>query len=133
MKIWRPDLSNISDDAIIADNCVIHSHCWIGRDVIIGSNVKIQAFTFIPDGVRIEDNVFIGPRVTFTNDPDLECKGKDFWKMTRVKEGAKIGACVSIKAGVIIGKNAIVGMGAVVLTDIPDGEKWAGVPARKIG
>ncbi len=129
--IWHPELSVILTNSI-GKGCTIHSHVWIGNSVKIGNKVKIQAFTFIPDGVTIEDNVFIGPRVTFTNDAKLEVKGKEFWQETIVKEGAKIGASVTIRAGVIIGKNSIIGAGAVVLHDVPDNEIHAGVPAIKI-
>lgn len=130
-KIWHPELSNIGN-CTIGDNCIIHSHVWIGDNVIIGNNVKIQSFSFIPDGVVIEDNVFIAPHVCFTNDPQLEIKGRGCWKKTLVKNGAKIGANASIKAGVVIGENAVIGMGSVVIKDIPAGEVWAGNPARRI-
>ena len=130
-RIWNPRLSTILTDDI-GKGCVIHSHVWIGKDVKIGDRVKIQAFSFIPEGVTLEGDVFIGPRVTFTNDPELICGGRDFWKPTLVKRGAKIGACVCVLAGVTIGQDVMVGMGSVVLTNIPNGETWAGVPARRI-
>jgi UDP-2-acetamido-3-amino-2,3-dideoxy-glucuronate N-acetyltransferase len=107
-----------------------HRYVWIGKKVKIGDNVRIQPFAFIPDGVTIEDDVFIGPHVCFTNDPNLTCLGPKFWKETVVKRGAKIGANSTILAGVTIGKDSIVGMGSVVLSDIPDKEVWAGNPAR---
>ncbi len=129
-KIYHPQLSNIHEDAEIGSNCVIHSHVWIGTGVKVGNRVKIQAFTFIPDGVTIEDNVFIAPNVIFTNDPKLEVKGRDFWKPTFVKRGAKIGAGAIIIAGVTIGENAVVGAGAVINKDVPASEIWAGVPAK---
>lgn len=97
----------------------------------IGNDVRIQAFAFIPYGVTIEDNVFIGPRVTFTNDPRMEMS-MDKWEKTLVKKGAKIGAGVIIKAGVTIGENAVIGMGAVVTHSVPDGQTWVGSPARKL-
>ena len=133
-KIWEEQKSNIMTPwENIGDGVVIHSHCWIGKDVRIGKNVKIQAFTFIPDGVEIEDDVFIGPRVTFTNDRELNTKGKEFWKKTIVKKGAKLGASVTIVAGVTIGEGAKIGAGAVVVNDIPAGDDWwVGVPAKKL-
>ena len=130
--VYHPELSNIQD-CVIGNNCTIHSHIWIGNDVKIGNNVKIQAFTFIPTGVTIEDNCFIGPRVTFTNDKNLEVKGKSCWRETIVKEGAKIGACVTIVAGVTIGKGSLIGAGSVVVRDVPPYEKVYGVPAKRHG
>ena len=132
-KLYNDEFSNIRDGVVFGKNCTVHSHVWIGENVKIGDNVKIQAFTFIPEGVTIEDNVFIGPRVTFTNDPNLEIKGKSCWKPTLVKNGAKIGAGAMIKAGVTIGEGAMVGMGAVVLHDIPPHEVYVGNPARRLG
>lgn len=87
---------------------------------------------FLPDGVTLEDDVFIAPGVIFTNDPKLDVKGKECWKDTVVKKGAKIGAGAMIRAGVTIGEGAIVGMGAVVLNDVPAGEIHAGNPAKFI-
>lgn len=126
-KIWHPELSNIHENAIIGDNCRIHSHVWIGEDVIIGNNVRIQAFSFIPSGVRIEDDAFIGPRVTFTNDKHPP---SDKWDNTYVKRGASLGASVTVVCGVTIGENAKIGAGAVVTKDIPANVVACGIPAR---
>ena len=124
-KIWHPELSNIGE-CEIGDNCKIHSHVWIGDDVKIGNNVKVQAFSFIPKGVTIEDDVFIGPRVTFTNDK-YPPSGK--WSTTLVKKGASLGASVTVLPGITIGNNARIGAGAVVTKDIPDNVVACGVPA----
>src|SRR3990167_3670986 len=129
--IWHRNKSIILTDNIGKD-CTIHAFVWIGQEVKIGDRAKIQAFSFIPDGVTIEDDVFIGPGVTFTNDRNLSVKGKKFWSETFVKKGAKIGAGSCILAGVNIGENAIIGMGSVVLKDIPSSETWAGNPAIRI-
>ena len=67
-------------------DCKIHQPTWIGNEVEIGEGTRIQAFAFIPNGVTIEEDVFIGPHVCFTNDPNLVCKGKDYWKKTLVKK-----------------------------------------------
>lgn len=128
-KVWHPELSVIGDCSI-GCNSKIHAFVWIGDGVKIGKNVRIQPFTFIPEGVEIEDDVFVGPRVTFTNDPNLTCGGRDYWKRTLVKRGAKIGAGALILAGVTIGEGARVGMGAVVLRDVPDGATVVGNPAK---
>jgi acetyltransferase-like isoleucine patch superfamily enzyme len=105
---------------------------WIGDDVRIGKNVKIQGFAFIPNGVIIEDDVFIGPHVCFTNDPKMDIlpQGQFTPTQTTVKRGARIGANSSIRAGVVIGEGARIGMGAVVLKDVPPSETWVGNPAH---
>ena len=102
-KIWHKELSNISDKAIIGEDCKIHSHVWIGDDVKIGDRVKIQAFSFIPNGVEIEDDCFIGPRVTFTNDRHPPSNN---WSKTLVKKGASLGASVTVVCGIEIGENS---------------------------
>lgn len=129
-KIYQEELSNIRE-CEIGENCIIHSHVWIGDNVIIGNNVRIQAFSFIPEGVRIDDNVFIGPRVTFTNDKNPP-SDKTRWQKTYVLEGARIGAGAIILPGVVIGENAMVGAGAVVTKDIPNGEVFVGNPAKEL-
>lgn len=128
-KIYDPELSNIRDGVEIGNNCTLHSHIWIGENVKIGNNVRIQAFSFIPEGVIIEDDVFIGPRVTFTNDkypPSL----KEEWKPTIVKRGASIGAGAIILPGITIGEGARVGAGSVVTKNVPPNVVVCGVPAR---
>ena len=109
-----------------------HKFVWIADDVKIGEGTRIQPFTFIPSGVTIGKNVFIGPHVCFTNDPRMTCQGPEFWACTHVKDGVKIGAGACIMAGVTIGEKAVIGMGAVILTDVPAGETWVGNPARKL-
>ena len=134
--------------AVIGENSRIYDHvnlykCKIGKDskvdafvyieegVIIGNRVKIRAFTFIPTGVVIEDDVFIGPSVTFTNDKYPRVGAK--WKLLRtiVKKGASIGAG-SVILPVTIGKNALVGAGSVVTKDVPDNVLVQGNPAKVI-
>jgi UDP-2-acetamido-3-amino-2,3-dideoxy-glucuronate N-acetyltransferase len=129
--IYHPELSNISKEALIGDNCKIHSHVWIGAKVKIGNNCKIEAFAFIPDGVTIEDNVFIGPHVCFTNDKHPPSGGKD-WQPIFVKRGARIGAGAVILPGVTIGENAMIGAGAVVTKDVPSNITVIGNPARPL-
>lgn len=126
-KFWNKELSNIQGK--IGDDCVIHSFVWIGKDVIIGNRVKIQAFAFIPKGVEIGDDCFIGPHVCFTNDKHPPSNGME-WLNTIVKRKAVICANATILPGNIIGENAMVGAGSVVTSDIPDNEVWCGNPAR---
>lgn len=127
-KVWYAELSN-HGEAVCGEHCTIHSHTWIGDRVSIGSFCKIQAFTFIPTGVRIGNNVFMGPRVTFTNDkhpPSTE------WSITIVEDHVSIGAGAVILPGVTLHKGCKIGAGAVVTKDVPEGETWVGNPARKL-
>lgn len=128
-KIWHKSKSNIHPSVEIGEGSVIHSHVWIGEGVKIGKNVKIQAFTFIPTGVIIEDNVFIGPRVTFTNDKNPP-SGKANWKETFVREGASIGASCTILPGVEIGKGSRIGAASLVTRSIPNNVIAFGSPAE---
>lgn len=129
--IYHPELSNIAEEAIIGDDCKIHSHVWIGKKVIIGNRCKIEPFVFIPDGITIEDEVFVGPHACFTNDKYPPSHGKG-WTTTLVKRGAVIGAGAVILPGLIIGQNAQIGAGAVVTKDVPDNTTIAGNPACPI-
>jgi len=139
-KIFHPDLVNLYG-CKIGKNCKIGAFVEIRRDVKIGNNVKIQAFAFIPEGVTIEDGVLIGPHACFINDkypravnPNGILRQPEDWKVrkTLVKKGASIGANATILCGVTIGKNAMVGAGAVVTGDIPDNVVVVGNPARII-
>lgn len=129
-KIWHPTKSVILE-CVMGEDCTVHAPVWIGKQVVIGDRVKIQAFSFIPEGVTIQDDVFIGPRVTFLNDKHPP-SGKDKWELTLVATGASIGAGAIILPGVIIGEGAMIGAGAVVIRDVAPGETWCGNPAKPI-
>ena len=118
---------NIWGDPIIGKDCKIAAFVEIGKDVVIGDRVKIEAFAFICPGVTLEDDVFIGPHVCFTNDPHPP---SDKWLKTLVRKGAAIGANATILPGLVIGEGALVGAGALVRENIPPGEVWTGVPAK---
>lgn len=127
--IYHQDKSVIFGDVQIGDNCKIHAPVWIA-DVVIGSNCKIQAFAFIPKGVTIGNNVFIGPHVCFTNDKHPPSQGME-WSETVVEDGVIIGANATILPGITLGKECIIGAGAVVTKSVPPNEIWVGNPARK--
>ena len=128
-KAWEP--CKVYASAKIGSRVNIGAFSEIGENVIIGDDVRIGAMSFIPEGVTIEDGAWLGPRTTCTNDM-YPPSSRENWLKTRICKGARIGAAVTILPGVTIGENSLVGAGAVVTKDVPAGERWAGVPARKI-
>jgi len=139
--VFHPHLVNMYGCEIGA-NCKIGAFVEIRKQVKIGNNTKIQAFAFIPEGVTIEDGVFVGPHLCFTNDkfprsinPDGSLMDAHDWAVvpTLVKEGASLGANATIVCGITIGRFAMVGSGAVVTRDVPDYAIVTGVPARIVG
>lgn len=126
--IWHPEKSVILTDKI-GEGTVIHAPVWIGKDVPIGRNCKVQAFAFIPAWVHISDEVFIGPHVCFTNDKHPPSGGKA-WSHTFVGKGVVIGANATILPGINLNPRCIIGAGAVVTKDVPGGVTVVGNPAR---
>jgi len=120
---------NIWGNPDIGEGTKIGSYVEIGRDVVIGKKCKIQSFVYIPPGVIIGDNVFIGPRVTFTNDKHPP-SGRTGWQMTHVGDCASIGAGAIILPGIYIAKGAIIGAGAVVTRNVKEHGLVVGNPAR---
>jgi acetyltransferase-like isoleucine patch superfamily enzyme len=125
----------------IGDNTKIGTFVEIQRNATIGRNCKISSHSFICEGVRIEDGVFIGHGVMFTNDKYPRAVNDDGtqqtdtdWKVisTQVKKNASIGTNATILCGLTIGERAIVGAGAMVTRDVPDNTIVAGNPARVI-
>lgn len=131
-KIWQ--YSIVLKGAIIGSNCNINAQCFIENDVVVGNNVTIKCGVQLWDGITIEDDVFIGPNATFTNDKYPRSKVyPDNFIRTIIKKGATIGANATIICGITIGENAMIGAGSVVTKDIPDGEIWYGNPAKSHG
>jgi UDP-2-acetamido-3-amino-2,3-dideoxy-glucuronate N-acetyltransferase len=141
VKIYHPDQVNLYG-CTVGDDSRVGSFVEIQKNAIIGARCKISSHSFICEGVIIEDEVFVGHGVMFTNDrlpkatnADGSPMSEQDWKVefTRVKRRASIGSNVTIVSGVTIGENALVGAGAVVTKDVPDFAIVAGVPARIIG
>lgn len=129
-NIWQ--FCVVLSGAKIGNNCNICSHCFIENDVIIGHNVTVKCGVQLWDGMRVEDDVFIGPNVTFCNDRYPKSRNKN-WKLEPViiKKGASIGANATILPGVTIGENALIGAGAVVTKDVPAEVTVCGCPPEK--
>ena len=131
-KIW--EFANIYG-CVIGSNCNIGSYVEIQNDVCIGDNVVVSSHSFICSLVTIEDDVFIGHGVMTINDvhpPSLRSTGtKDNWERTLIKKGAVIGSNATLFP-VVIGENAVVGAGAVVTKDVPDGCVVVGNPIRRL-
>ena len=130
-KIWHENKSNIYGKGRIGKNCNIGALVEI-RHPQIGDDCKIQAFVFIPEGVKIGDRVFIGPHVCFTNDKHPTAVGE--WELlwTTVEDGVNIGANATILPGITLGEGCTVGAGAVVTKDVPPGVTVVGNPARRL-
>jgi acetyltransferase-like isoleucine patch superfamily enzyme len=126
--VWMP--SNVYPTATIGKNVSIGMFSEIGP-CSIGDNVRIGAMTFIPEGVFIADNAWIGPRCTFTNDR-FPPSDKSKWEKTYINKGARLGAGVTVLCGITIGEGALVGAGSIVTKNIPPNEVWAGCPAKKL-
>ncbi|NLT52457.1 MAG: N-acetyltransferase [Ignavibacteria bacterium] len=134
-KIWH--FSHIQSGTRIGKNCVFGQNVNVGNNVKIGNFCKVQNNVSIYEGVELEDYVFCGPSMVFTNILEPRCKypqvGSQFYVRTLIKEGASLGANCTIVCGNTIGKAALVGAGAVVTKDIPDFALVVGSPAKIIG
>ena len=139
-KIWHE--VQVREGAVLGRNCILGKGVYVDFGVRIGDNVKVQNRASIYHGVTLENGVFVGPHVVFTNDklprainPDGSLKSDTDWEVGEilVKEGAALGAGAIIVAGVSIGRFAMVGAGAVVTRDVPDHGLVYGNPARLVG
>ncbi len=131
-KIWN--LAQVREDCVIGKDCIISKNVYIDTKAVIGSRVKIQNNVNVYHGVTVEDDVFLGPSMTFTNDFYPRAFNSD-WKITDtlVKKGASIGANATIVCGITIGEYSMVGSGSVVTRDVPAHALVVGNPARQIG
>ena len=133
-KIWH--FSHIQSGAIIGENCTIGQNVNIGNNVIIGNHVKIQNNVSVYEGVELEDYVFCGPSMVFTNiripRSEFPQRGNEFYSKTLVRRSASIGANATIICGVTIGKYSMVGAGSVVTKNVNDYTLVHGNPAKKI-
>ncbi len=134
-KIWH--FSHVQSGTTIGERVSIGQNVNVGNNVKIGSHVKIQNNVSVYEGVEIEDYVFCGPSMVFTNVMDPRSKypqrGSDFYRKTLVKEGASIGANATVVCGNTIGRHAFIAAGAVVTKNVPDYAVVRGVPARRSG
>lgn len=130
-KIWH--FAHIRGSAILGKNVIVGKSSYVDAEVIIGDNVKIQNLCSIFHGVRIGNNVFIGPHVAFTNDLYPRATGE--WNITEttVEDGVSIGANSTIVCGITLGKHALIGAGTVVNKDVPPHGLVVGNPSRLIG
>lgn len=130
-RIWQ--FVVVLAGAKIGQDCNICSHCLIENDVLIGDRVTVKSGVQLWNGLRVGDDVFIGPNVTFTNDKHPKSGNVNFTLLsTRIEAGASIGGGATLLPGVLIGAGAIVGAGAVVTKDVPPGTTVVGDPARTI-
>lgn len=132
-RIWH--FVHICAGAKIGRNCSLGQNVFVGNNVAIGDRCKIQNNVSVYDKVFLEDGVFCGPSMVFTNvyNPRSLIERKSEYRDTRVKTGATLGANCTIVCGVTVGRFAFVGAGAVVNKDVPDYALVVGVPARQIG
>ena len=133
-KIWH--FCHIQSGAEIGENCSFGQNVNVSSNVKIGAGCKLQNNVSVYEGVELEDYVFCGPSMVFTNDLTPRAKypkGREGYKKTLLKTGATVGANATIVCGNTIGKWSMIASGAVVTTDVLDHELMAGVPAKHLG
>ena len=132
-RIWQ--WVHVCSGAKIGDHCSFGQGVYVGNDVLIGNGVKVQNNVSIYDGVCLEDDVFCGPSMVFTNVHNTRAaiNRKNEFRPTVIRKGATLGANCTIVCGVVVGKYAFIGAGAVVTKDVPPFALMVGVPARQIG
>ena len=130
-KIWA--FTHVLEGSQIGSDCNICEQVFIESGAIIGDRVTIKNGVQLWNGIEVENDVFIGPNVTFTNDKYPASLNKNFNLMpTIIRQGASIGANVTVLPGITIGRNSVIGAGAVVTKDVPDDDTVIGNPAKSI-
>lgn len=130
-RLWQ--FAIVLPGAQIGENCNICSHCLIENDVVIGDRVTVKSGVQLWDGLRVGNDVFIGPNVTFTNDKYPKSQNSNFkLALTWLEAGASIGGGATVLPGIRVGVGATIGAGAVVTKDVPDGATVVGNPAKII-
>ena len=132
-RVWH--FAHVCAGARIGERCSLGQGVYVGNDVLIGHNVKIQNNVSVYDAVTLEDDVFCGPSMVFTNvhNPRSAVTRKAEYRRTLVRQGATLGANCTVVCGTTVGRYAFVGAGAVVSRDVPDFALVVGVPARQMG
>lgn len=132
-KIWH--FSHVLSNTQIGTNCSFGQNCVVGPNVIMGNGIKVQNNISIYEGVEIEDDVFLGPSMVFTNviNPRSFIVRKEEFKKTLLKKGCSIGANATVVCGVTIGRYALIGAGSVVTKEVKDFEMVYGVPMKHQG
>lgn len=132
-RVWH--FAHVCSGAVIGQGVSLGQNVFVGNRVVIGDRCKIQNNVSVYDNVTLEEGVFCGPSMVFTNvyNPRALIERKDQYRDTRVGRGATLGANCTIVCGVTIGAHAFIGAGAVITRDVPDFALMAGVPARHLG
>ena len=132
-QVWH--FAHVCAGARIGAGCSLGQGVYVGNDVLIGQRVKIQNQVSVVDAVTLEDDVFCGPSMVFTNvlNPRAAVPRKHEYRRTLIRRGATLGANCTVVCGHTVGAYAFVGAGAVVTSDVPDFALMVGVPARRIG
>ena len=132
-RVWH--FAHICAGAKIGEGCSFGQNVFVGNDVVIGNNVKVQNNVSVYDAVRLEDDVFCGPSMVFTNvyNPRSAIARKDEYRITTVRKGATLGANCTVVCGTTIGEYAFIGAGAVVNRDVAPHALMVGVPSKRKG
>lgn len=130
-QVWQHTV--VLAGAIIGRDCNLNAHCFVENDVVVGDRVTLKCGVYLWDGMRVGDDVFIGPNATFVNDKYPRSKQYPaVFLPVVIGRGASVGANATVLGGVTIGDGAMVGAGAVVTRDVPAGALVVGNPARVV-